>query len=156
MQTQYPGLELVQGFTASITRYILNTTDADTPPGGIAYEMGNGPNNGYGVNIDQPDVPIESFSQFDVDKGKIMFMYDGSMESGAFYFKVTDGQFKPIYKVFNIKVHPLYLELENVTDIQILQGHPSVILSSENFLILLIHLLTSLSVFAFCVLSIGI
>ncbi len=68
-----PELFLVQGFVANITREELYTTDADTPPEGILYQIVNAPNNGYIVRADDPDTEINSFTQKDIDDNKVGF-----------------------------------------------------------------------------------
>ena len=77
----------------------------------LNYTIMSGPTNGVIVLADNPDIPITTFTQEDVDEGRVQFIQDGGMESGAFYFSVSDGAFKPRFKVFNIRVHPLSLEL---------------------------------------------
>ena len=132
LQTDSPEIRLVQGFTAVITQKELHTIDPDTPPEGIIYHIMNGPDNGIIVLARNPDNAIRTFTQKDIDDGEVIFVQDGSMESGAFYFHVSDGTFKPYYKVFNIHVNPLTLEIRNTSSIRLLQGHSSVFLSSEN------------------------
>lgn len=132
LQTNSPEIRLVQGFTAPIMRKQLNTTDPDTPPEGIIYEIMNGPDNGKVVLARNPDDPITKFTQKDVNDDEVIFVHDGSMGNGAFYFSVTDGSFNPYFKVFKIIVDPLTLELMNITSITLLQGHASAFLAPEN------------------------
>ena len=132
LRTQYPGIRLVQGFTANITKKELYTEDPDTPPEGIEYQIRNGPDNGVVVLASNPDEPIRKFTQKDINENQVIFIQDGSMESGAFYFHVSDGKFKPYFKVFNIHVSPLTLELKNVSALNVLQGHSSAFLSAKN------------------------
>ncbi|KAI0239538.1 Chondroitin sulfate proteoglycan 4 [Lamellibrachia satsuma] len=132
LMTKYPDIEVVQGFTANITSSELLTTDPDTPPSDIVYVVVNGPSNGHLVTRDNPDTIINRFSQDDINRQQVVFIQDGSMDSGAFYFRVTDGKFKPFYKVFNVRVHPLTLEIINNSAVDIIQGHSSVMLTAAH------------------------
>ena len=51
------------------------------------------------MNVNNPDKKIKRFTQADVNNEQIMFVHDGSMDQGAFYFSVNDGKFKALYKV---------------------------------------------------------
>ncbi len=133
VQTKFPELKLVQGFTANITRDHLLTTDPDTPPEGLTYQIVNPPNNGYIVMASDPDVPIDAFTQRDINEQKVLFIQDGSMESGAFYLRISDGKFDPFFKVVNVLVQPLTLELVNTSDIKIEQGRSSTFVTVDNF-----------------------
>ena len=132
-RVESPELELVQGFIANITQQQLYTEDPDTPAKDITYEVQSGPDNGYIVLADNPDQPITSFTQQDVDDGLVQFVQDGSMESSAFYFSVSDGQFPAKYKVFKLNVHPLTLELHNTSTLEVIQGHSSAVLTPQHF-----------------------
>ena len=131
--TKSPEIKLVQGFTANITRRQLYTTDPDTPPEDLTYSIINQPTNGYIVMASDPDLPIEDFTQKDIDDNKIVFIQDGSMDSGAFYLSISDGKFPPFFKVVNIIVEPLTLELVNISDIKIEQGRSSTFVTDDNF-----------------------
>ena len=131
--TKSPEIKLVQGFTANITRRQLYTTDPDTPPEDLTYIIINQPTNGYIVMASDPDLPIEDFTQKDIDDNKIVFIQDGSMDSGAFYLSISDGKFAPFFKVVNIIVEPLTLELVNTSDIKIEQGRSSTFVTDDNF-----------------------
>ena len=132
LEEDYPNLDIVQGFIANITQHELHTSDPDTPPSGLLYEIVNPPNNGILVHRDDLKKPLEAFTQQDINEHKILFMHDGSTQSGAFYFKVSDGRFDPYYKVFNINVFRLTLDVARVKDIFITQGYSSVPLLPEN------------------------
>ena len=132
LMTKYTDIDVVQGFEANITSSELLTTDPDTPPSDIVYQVINGPSNGHLVTRDNPDTTINRFTQEDINRGQVVFIQDGSMDSGAFYFRVSDRKFKPFYKVFNIRVRPLTLELINNSAVDIIQGRSSVKLTSAN------------------------
>lgn len=140
LRTDTPSIELVQGSVCVITNRTLKTTDPDTDPGDIKYEINNMPNNGFialsqSQSQDQRAVvgpAVYAFSQRDVDNDSVVFVHDGTPGNGAFYFSVSDGRHKPLFKVFNIRVTPLNLEVVSLTDVEILQGHFSSIVAATN------------------------
>lgn len=132
LHTQSPTIKLIQGFKKNITRNALFAEDLDTPPENIKYEIIAPPNNGLIINVKQPNQSLMSFTQKDIDQTLIVFIPDGSADSGAFYFRVSDGKHKPLYKVFNICVIPLTLEMSGPSVLELLQGKNSASLNSRN------------------------
>lgn len=140
LRTDTPSIELVQGSVYAITNRTLRTVDPDTDPGDIKYEINNMPNNGFiAVSPDHSAAavvaPVYAFSQRDVDDNSVVFVHDGTPGNGAFYFSVSDGRHKPLFKVFNIRVTPLNLEVVSLTDVDILQGHRSSVVAATNIAI---------------------
>jgi len=128
-----PGVMVLQGLTCNITVEALLTEDNDTLPSGIIYEITDAPTNGHLIHADTPNEPLVTFTQSDVDTNKIVFVQDGSPDSGAFYFRVSDGAHKPLYKIFYVTVEVLSLEVVNRTNVELLQGQMSVVLSPKSF-----------------------
>lgn len=135
LHTQSPTIELIQGFKKNITQTTLFADDLDTPSDGLKYEIITPPNNGHLVNMNHPNQSITMFTQQDIDENRIVFVHDGSTDSGAFYFRVSDGGHKPLYKVFNIRVLPLSLELVGPSVLELLQGQFSAMLSARNLVV---------------------
>lgn len=132
LHTQSPTIKLIQGSTKNITRNALFAEDLDTPPENIRYEIMSPPNNGLIINVKQPNQSLMSFTQRDIDQMLVVFIHDGSAVSGAFYFRVSDGKHKALYKVFNICVIPLTLEMSGPSVLELLQGKNSASLYSRN------------------------
>jgi len=66
---------------------ILTTVDADTTPSGLVYEVIAPATNGRLAFVDSPQNSISSFTQEDIDNGRVVFLHDGSIEPGAIYLK---------------------------------------------------------------------
>ena len=130
-----PDMEVVQGSRATIARDRLLTIDADTPPDQLVYHVTVPPTNGQLVHVDRGDgTVVDMFTQRDIDDEKIVFVQDGSRESGAFYFQVSDGVHRPLSKIFGIRVTPVYLRRSNGCDlIELLQGELIVSLTVGHF-----------------------
>ena len=111
----------------------LNTTDPDTLPSEIIYAIEDKANIGDLYLKSNLDTPISTFSQQDINNDQVIFNHNGGRESGAFFFRVSDGRFEPYYKVFKITIHPLTLQVVNESALSILQGNPSTILTSDVF-----------------------
>ncbi|XP_071117957.1 chondroitin sulfate proteoglycan 4-like isoform X2 [Haliotis cracherodii] len=131
--TRNPHVRVVQGASNNITGENLKTTDLDTPPDGIVYNIVTGPQNGKLIFWDFPNIKITTFTQADLDKGRLLFQHDGSKQPGAFYFKVSDGKFSPYYKIFNIHVLPLKIEIVANKPVELIQSHSSVYVTTKYF-----------------------
>lgn len=140
LMTPSPSLELVQGTSVLVTKEVLHTWDPDTAPGKIRYIVESPPTNGRLECLlldDQPPFDrhqrhLETFTQEQINDRKIRFVQDGSPDSGAFYFRVSDGQHKPLYKVFNVVVHQLVLNV-SFHQIEVMQGQNEAAISTSNF-----------------------
>ncbi|XP_070542847.1 chondroitin sulfate proteoglycan 4-like [Ptychodera flava] len=120
--TLAPGMELIQGINKIITREYLETTDPDSPPEEIKYDIIDGPSNGRVALISDHSVALREFTQKHINDEALIFIHNGKKEPGAFYFRVSDGVHKDVYKMFNLNVIPLSLVLANNTGIELPQG----------------------------------
>ncbi|XP_068506327.1 chondroitin sulfate proteoglycan 4 isoform X2 [Syngnathus scovelli] len=132
LKTRAPGLTAVQGDAVAIKPENLSVEDLDNPPDEIAFSVVSQPNNGYlalGGSLNQS---IETFTQAQINDGRVYFVHDGSPASGVFYFSVTDGHHKPIYKLFNLDVTNITISLVNHTGLTLQQGGAVVFLNGDN------------------------
>ncbi|XP_041366688.1 chondroitin sulfate proteoglycan 4-like [Gigantopelta aegis] len=130
--TKNPSLRVIQGRTANITSLELKTTDPDTTPDGIIYSIVTGPDIGKLVFREYPDVTVKRFTQQDINTGRLLFVHDGTRNSGEFYFKVSDGTFRPYYKIFNIYVIPLTVEISVNMPVELTQSKSSVYITNKS------------------------
>lgn len=111
--TQSPQMTVVEGENRTITSEVLLTEDQDTAAHEIVYDIISGPTRGALVKLNpdgvaQDIVSIDSkFTQADINAQLIQYMHFGYPQSTTFYFKVSDGQFKPAYEVFNLRILPV-------------------------------------------------
>ncbi|GAB1600398.1 chondroitin sulfate proteoglycan 4-like [Argonauta hians] len=131
--TQNPGIQVIQGLTANVTRKHLETTDPDTPPENITYTIIKKADNGRLVFHNSYFNPITQFTQRDVNAGIVVFLHDGSRHQGSFTFKVSDGKFEQFYIVFNITVIPVIINIVRYSDIEVLQSQSAAYISLNNF-----------------------
>ncbi|KAJ8667749.1 hypothetical protein QAD02_009412, partial [Eretmocerus hayati] len=121
-------IDVVQNQTQTITRNNLLTTDPDTEPKDIIYEIINKPTHGrlLLLSADQNtngDIhEAQKFTQLDVDSSRLVYEHKGPLLLSTFYFRVSDGRFNPAYKIFDIKVHPIKLNVTVVKPVEIQQG----------------------------------
>ncbi|KAM9822968.1 chondroitin sulfate proteoglycan 4 isoform 1-T1 [Syngnathus typhle] len=132
LKTRAPGLTLVQGDTVAIKPENLKVEDLDNPPDEIAFSVISKPNNGYLALGGRLNQSIETFTQAQIDDGRVYFVHDGRPASGVFYFSVTDGHHKPIYKLFNLDVTNITISLVNHTGLTLQQGGAVVFLNGDN------------------------
>nr|XP_045596227.1 chondroitin sulfate proteoglycan 4-like [Procambarus clarkii] len=131
LETAAPVLKVVHRQNAVITNESLLTTDPDNMPSEIMYELMGAPDHGRLILADNYSVAIQSFSQLDVNTGRILYAHDGTNGSARFYFKVSDGKHKPKYTVFTIEIQPLTLELVNHSVIPLRQATTVAYLSPQ-------------------------
>ena len=130
--TPNPSIHIVQGFSKILDNSILKTVDKDTEPEYLEYTISRNPSNGYITYIEFPTSRITKFTQKDIDEKRIMFQHDGSSDSGSFPFKITDGVFRPSYKIFNINVEQIYMNITHNATVSLLQSETTVIISQKN------------------------
>nr|XP_005165450.1 chondroitin sulfate proteoglycan 4-like [Danio rerio]XP_021332245.1 chondroitin sulfate proteoglycan 4-like [Danio rerio] len=132
LKTKTPSLKVVQGDTVTIGPDNLNVVDLDNPPTEIQYTVISKPGNGFLAIADHLNESVDSFSQAQINNGEVFFIHDGSSSSGAFYFSVTDGHHRPLYKLFNLEVIKITVWLANNTEVLLDQGHTSVTLTQSH------------------------
>uniref|UniRef100_A0A3B4AVL2 Laminin G domain-containing protein n=1 Tax=Periophthalmus magnuspinnatus TaxID=409849 RepID=A0A3B4AVL2_9GOBI len=127
------GVLSIQG--QNLTRYYfyLDTQmveDHDTPPEELHYMVISKPNNGYLTLGERPE-PVTSFTQYDVNHGRLHFIQKGEPLTGVFYFNVTDGHHGPLYKLFSLEVVKPSVFMVNNTGLSLVQGKTAVVLTTN-------------------------
>ncbi|XP_075382451.1 chondroitin sulfate proteoglycan 4-like isoform X4 [Mycteria americana] len=130
LKTKRLHLKVLQGDVSVLGSENLKVEDLDNAPAELKYTIVSNPNNGYVAMKSNLSVSIKDFTQADVDSGKVWFVQDGSSSSGVFYFSVTDGKHRPLYKVFSLEVIPISLVLVNLTNVALPQGQTSVTITN--------------------------
>ncbi|XP_029340859.1 LOW QUALITY PROTEIN: chondroitin sulfate proteoglycan 4-like [Mus caroli] len=126
LKTKGLRLTVLQGDRLVMGPEILNVEDIDSPPSEIQYEIIRHPNNGFLAMAHDPDAPAHHFTQADINNARVWFIQDRSPSSGVFYFSVTDGKHRPLYKLFHLDVTPISITLVNLTDLLLPQGQNTV------------------------------
>ncbi|XP_068422944.1 chondroitin sulfate proteoglycan 4 [Clinocottus analis] len=132
LKTKAPSLRVVQGDTLALGPSDLRVEDLDNPPEDIQFSVISKPNNGYLALEGSLDEAIVAFTQAQINNRSVYFIHDGSSVSGVFYFSVTDGHHKPIYKLFNLEVTEITISLVNYTGLTLEQGKTSAALTQDN------------------------
>ncbi|VVC37769.1 Concanavalin A-like lectin/glucanase domain,Laminin G domain [Cinara cedri] len=127
----FPSLRLVQGQSVTLTRSELLTEDPDTPPEQIVYDIITVPvyGNLYLAGIKNSI----RFTQADIDAGEVVYKHDGQLKPTSFYFRVWDGQFNPVYKVLEIYVIPVTLNVTVSFPLPLLQGTYETVVNEKLF-----------------------
>lgn len=132
LKTKAPGLKVVQGDKVALRPENLKVEDLDNPPEDIKFSVISKPNNGYLALEGRLNESVMAFSQAQINNGSVYFIHDGGSQSGVFYFSVTDGHHKPIYKLFNLEVTEITISLVNYTGLTLKQGQTLVPLTQDN------------------------
>ncbi|XP_051028339.1 chondroitin sulfate proteoglycan 4-like [Acomys russatus] len=121
---------VLQGSRSVVGPEILNVEDPDSPPNEIQYVIIRQPSNGFLAMASEPDTAAHRFTQADLNDAQVWFIQDGGPSSGVFYFSVTDGEHRPLYKLFHLDVTPISITLVNLTDLLLPQGQTTVPVTS--------------------------
>lgn len=130
--TTNPSLSIVQGCTTIINQSVLNTVDNDTKPEYIIYEIIREADNGHVAYADDNERKITNFSQHDVNVGRVVFVHKYYKESGAFYFRVSDGSHSPFYKSFDVHVSKVFINIIKNSTVEIFQSDTVAFITAEN------------------------
>ncbi|KAJ8949136.1 hypothetical protein NQ318_012884 [Aromia moschata] len=120
-------LSVLQGTKKFITPDVFKAVDPDNSPSELVYTILKS-ECGFFENIKKPGTKIVTFTQEDVDNGKILF-FDRSSSSNTSYIslQVSDGiETSPMYKL-RVSVSPQYWRLERNTGLIVLHQTSSVI-----------------------------
>lgn len=112
------------------------------------------PNNGYLTLGERPE-PVTSFTQYDINHGRLHFtqqvkhrfinlltfypsflltlfsFYQGEPSTGVFYFNITDGHHRPLYRLFSLEVIKPSVSMVNNTGLSLVQGRTAVVLTTN-------------------------
>ena len=130
--TENPGMTVVELQSRAVNQGVLFTEDPDTPANQIVYDVMKPPAFGRLVLADNLSIPLMRFTQADINEGKVMYFHDEGGPTTDFYFRVSDGQFNPVYRHFRIHIIPLEIKLVNASVITIQQGTRMAYVSSKN------------------------
>ncbi|KAM4634137.1 chondroitin sulfate proteoglycan 4-like [Polymixia lowei] len=130
IRTRAPSMKVVMGERVVLGPENLQVEDHDTPPEELHYSVISKPNNGYLTLGERPE-PVTSFTQYDVNHGRLHFVQQGEPSTGVFYFNVTDGYHGPLYKLFSLEVTKAAVSIANNTGLSLVQGRTAVVLSTN-------------------------
>jgi chondroitin sulfate proteoglycan 4 len=137
LSTAAPHISVVQGQTVVIPRENLLTEDPDTSPDGLIYDVISGPSQGrllFRNETTNNMTPVVRFTQADIDAGHMLYQHYGPLQPSTFYFRVWDGQFNPVYTVFNIHVLPLALNVTVGAPVMLQQGSSVAVITADHLL----------------------
>ncbi|XP_040013786.1 chondroitin sulfate proteoglycan 4-like [Xiphias gladius] len=130
IRSRAPSMKVVVGERVVLGPDNLQVEDHDTPPEELHYLVISKPNNGYLTLGERPE-PVTSFTQYDVNHGRLHFIQQGEPSTGVFYFNVTDGYHRPLYKLFSLEVIKPSVSMVNNTGLSLVQGRTAVILTTN-------------------------
>uniref|UniRef100_A0A3B4VAX2 Chondroitin sulfate proteoglycan 4-like n=1 Tax=Seriola dumerili TaxID=41447 RepID=A0A3B4VAX2_SERDU len=133
IRSRAPSMKVVVGERVVFGPDYLQVEDHDTPPEELHYLVISKPNNGYLTLGERPE-PVTSFTQYDVNHGRLHFIQQVKSDSpltGVFYFNVTDGYHRPLYKLFSLEVIKPSVSMVNNTGLSLVQGRSAVVLTTN-------------------------
>ncbi|XP_075935926.1 chondroitin sulfate proteoglycan 4-like [Anarhichas minor] len=132
IRSSAPSMKVVVGERVVLGPDNLHVEDHDTPPEELHYLVISKPNNGY-LTLGERLEPVTSFTQYDVNHGRLHFIQQGEPSTGVFYFNVTDGHHRPLYKLFSLEVIKPSVSMVNNTGLSLVQGRTAVVLTTDQF-----------------------
>ncbi|XP_015241759.1 PREDICTED: chondroitin sulfate proteoglycan 4-like [Cyprinodon variegatus] len=130
IRSRAPSMKVVVGERVILGPDNLQVEDHDTPPEELHYLVISKPNNGFLTLGERPE-PVTSFTQYDVNHGRLHFTQQGEVSTGVFYFNVTDGHHRPLYKLFSLEVVKPSVSMVNNTGLSLVQGRTAVVLTTN-------------------------
>uniref|UniRef100_A0A3Q3N4U9 Chondroitin sulfate proteoglycan 4bb n=1 Tax=Labrus bergylta TaxID=56723 RepID=A0A3Q3N4U9_9LABR len=130
LRSRNPSMKVVVGERVVLGPDNLQVEDHDTPPEELHYLVISKPDNGYLTLGERPE-PVTSFTQYDVNHNRLHFIQQGEPSAGVFYFNVTDGHHRPLYKLFSLEVIKPSVSVVNNTGLSLVQGKTAVILTTN-------------------------
>ena len=123
------GLRLDEGTGKVFTTKNLNVTDVDNTSKQVTFTVTNLPTHGTLLNDTTRIKKGGTFSQYDIDHGRIKYVHDGSETiSDQFKFNISDGAGGRINKqYFNISINPVNdpPTITQITNIKTLEDTPT-------------------------------
>lgn len=102
------GMTTDEGSTTTLTAAMLTTSDGDTLPQNVVFNITNALGNGRLELSTNAGVAINSFTLQDIQNGVVRYVHDGSeTTSDSFDFTVTDGTSTLPADTFSITVTPV-------------------------------------------------
>jgi VCBS repeat-containing protein len=97
-----------EGGEVSITSGVLLAMDSDNADETLVYTVTDAPANGQLENIENPGVGITTFTQQNINDGKIKYVHSGTETTAdGFVFKVSDGSVELTDQTFSITINPV-------------------------------------------------
>ncbi|XP_058794987.1 chondroitin sulfate proteoglycan 4 [Phymastichus coffea] len=123
---------VVQNQTQTVTRQNFLTTDPDTGPEGIVYELMNIPQGRFLLFDNASEVQqVTRFTQRDVDSSRLVYEHRGSLSAKAIYYRVSDGQYEFDYNILNVQVQSIRLNVSVMKPVEIKQGSTTANIDTE-------------------------
>lgn len=106
--TANAGATVTEGASTIITTAQLSASDTESAAEDITYEVTQGPSGGYLAFSDDPAAEITSFTQADLEAGRVTYIHQGGENpSDSFGFRVSDGNISLAQRTFDISVTPV-------------------------------------------------
>ncbi|CAH0395257.1 unnamed protein product [Bemisia tabaci] len=114
-------LKVVLGTRKVLSADLLSASDPDTSPSSLVYSVFNQPQSvGRIEEISFPNVSVTSFTQEDVDQGRVIYAHTGNTTGNSrIGFQVSDGSETSAPSYLRIVVVPLQLKLANNTGLKL-------------------------------------
>lgn len=127
-------LRLRRGSRAPVSRAQLSLQEPAPAPADVRYEVRRAPRNGFLTLAGGSPGPVHSFTQADVDAGRLAFTANGSSVAGTFQLSVAVGAGPPAPVALIVDVLPAALEVRPRAPLEVAQAAGRGLLSRRQLL----------------------
>ena len=128
------GVSVVEGANVMISSAELSVIDEDELPGQILFSVVSSPVAGRLEMVADPGTSINSFTQDDINTGRLRYVHDGSEADDSFTFTVSDGSGGMIatttFSITNLRVNDA--PVNTVPPLQMVNEDSPLVFSSTN------------------------
>ncbi|XP_060030709.1 chondroitin sulfate proteoglycan 4 isoform X2 [Erinaceus europaeus] len=129
-------LRLRRGSHALVSRAQLSLLDPGSESSEILYKVQRAPRNGFLSLAGAGPGPVLSFTQADVDSGRLTFTANGSSVAGTFQLSVAVGARPPTPTTLIVDVLPAAIEVQLRTPLEVAQAAGRGMLSRQQLAVL--------------------
>ncbi|NWX88916.1 CSPG4 protein, partial [Nothoprocta pentlandii] len=115
-------LRVLAGSWVPLSPEYLNAASTDSSPEEMEYRLLQNPLGGYLARTHDHQVPIDHFTQADVNAGHVVFVAAGSRSSESLALSISDGHHPPALTSLEITVLPVATSPGRLVPLEVSQG----------------------------------
>ncbi|NXA41151.1 CSPG4 protein, partial [Eudromia elegans] len=132
--TRRGALRVRAGSWAPLSPEYLDAGDAGGSPEDMEYRVLQKPRGGHLASTRDRRVPIERFTQADVNAGRVLFVAAGSRSSESLVLSLSDGRHAPTLASLDVTVLPAGTSPESLVPLEVPQGLNEAAVSRDHLL----------------------
>ncbi|NXG32731.1 CSPG4 protein, partial [Dromaius novaehollandiae] len=127
-------LQVLVGSWVLLSQEYLDVADSDSSPEEMEYRLLQRPLTGYLASTHNHQVPIDHFTQADINTGHVAFVASGNRSPESLVLSLSDGHHAPILTSLEIMVLPAVTTPVNLVPLEVPQGLNKASVSRDHLL----------------------